>query len=126
MPLVLSAGGDSTVQCFNLASGSLVSSFPIESALSPYITVSAEPPTPVPAGRKKNKAANKGKGKGKAEEEAEPEPEANEDAAEGATADGEGAKIEKGLAVVKMLHVGSREEGGAIVQASGCVPRASR
>lgn len=129
-PLVLSAGGDATVQCFNLSTGKLESSFPIEDALSPYIVVGPELPTPVPAGKKKNKAAwkllkGKGKGKGKEESEsadgeaAEGTSELEETENDGTNASVTGAGLGTGLAVVKLIPVGSREEGGLLVLASG-------
>lgn len=89
------------------------------------MTVGPELPTPVPAGRKKNKAERKKmeKGKGKAETEGE--------AAVEAEAEVEEEKVEErdplawkdgfttGLAIIKLMVVGSREDGGVIVLASG-------
>lgn len=133
-PLLLSAGGDPSIQIFDLSSGAHLSSFPIEEALEPYVSVGPELPTPVPAGRKKNKAEKKkekGKGKeaavaGETEEgdstpaptEAEAEVEAEVEVEERdplAWKDG----FTTGLAVIKMVVVGSREEGGVLVLASG-------
>ncbi|ORY51213.1 hypothetical protein BCR35DRAFT_356084 [Leucosporidium creatinivorum] len=128
-PLLLSAGGDPSIQIFDLSSGAHLSSFPIEEALEPYVTVGPELPTPVPAGRKKNKAEKKkekGKGKEAAEEGGDSTPAATEGEAEVE------AEVEErdplgwkdgfttGLAIIKMVVVGSREEGGVLVLASGC------
>ena len=126
-PLLLSAGGDPTIQVFNLPAGKLQSSFPVEEALEPFVSVGPELPTPVPAGRKKNKAERKKleKGKAKAEDE-EVAIEADETPVEGengkmAERDPLGWKdgFTTGLAVVKMIVVGTREDGGIIVLASG-------
>lgn len=122
-PIVLSAGGDPSIQVFDLVAGSLLNSFPIEEALEPYVTVGPELPTPVPAGRKKNKADKKKSEKGKGKE--------GEGEGEAAEVEVEEKEVEErdplawkdgfttGLAVVKIVVVGSREDGGVLVLASG-------
>ncbi|GAA5832610.1 hypothetical protein JCM11251_001386 [Rhodosporidiobolus azoricus] len=130
-PYLLSAGADPTVQVFALPSASLVSQFPIEDLLMPYIAVSPQTPMPIPAGRRKDKKGGnaKGKGKGKAavagadgeaaeSKEGTEEPEEEEE--EEVDTRG-GRDLQKGLAVIKMVEVGTtRENGGVIVLAAGC------
>ncbi|BGP25625.1 tRNA guanine-N7-methyltransferase subunit TRM82 [Rhodotorula toruloides] len=126
---LLSAGADPSIQVFELPSAELVSRFPIEDIVSAYISVHPEAPTPVPAGRRKNKQGTK-KSKGKqfseggepaeqADTTATPEPETiAEERAEGLAV--HGAELAKGLAIVKMLEVGTtREDGGVIVLVAG-------
>jgi hypothetical protein len=147
-PLILSAGGDFTIQVFDLPTGALLNQFPIEELLVPLITVGPEMPPPVPAGKKKS---NRGKGKGKGKEEVvEGGDEDQVVEGEGEMVEGEGEMVEgegeaemvvgttdeatgdgsskirgwkdgitTGLAVIKMVAIGSREEGGVLVLASG-------
>ncbi|GAA5849033.1 hypothetical protein JCM8547_006417 [Rhodosporidiobolus lusitaniae] len=142
-PFLLSAGADSTIQVFALPSAHLVNQFPIEELLLPYIAVSPETPQLVPAGRKKDKFGTGGKGKGKAGAEAvqegengtegdstpAPEAEGEEKKEGGEEKDEEiiivdapvgGRQLTKGLAVIKMVEVGTtREDGGVVVLAAG-------
>ncbi|GAA5895873.1 Trm82p [Sporobolomyces salmoneus] len=116
--LLLSAGGDPTIQVFKLNLptnvGELVGQYEISSLLLPHVKVAPVLPDPVPAGRKKDK---KGKnkstaGEGEAEAEGEGEVEVEEE---------EKKELKTGLAVIKMLQVGTaREQGGVIVLAAGC------
>lgn len=144
-PIVLSAGGDSTIQVFDLLTGTLLNKFEISSHLEKYCVVGAERPTAVPSGRRKDKAGTKKKGKGKAaaavaeveevveEVEAVTEEEKVEaieeaEAIEEEQAIEEAQKTDKylwrdgvstGVAVVKLMVVGSREDGGVFVVSSG-------
>ncbi|GAA6036798.1 hypothetical protein JCM8097_003484 [Rhodosporidiobolus ruineniae] len=135
-PFLLSGGADPSLQLFSLPSASLAAQFPIEELLMPYIAVAPETPVPVAPGRKKDKTVPGGKkGKGKARQAAS---EGVEGVTEGETAAGEtpqleepaeeeeevdprgGRELTKGLAVIKMLEVGTtREDGGVIVLAAG-------
>ncbi|BGO92487.1 tRNA (guanine-N(7)-)-methyltransferase non-catalytic subunit trm82 [Rhodotorula toruloides] len=128
-PYLLCAGADPSIQVFELPSAELVSRFPIEEIISAYISVHPEAPTPVPAGRRKNKqGTKKGKGKevsneGEAAERddatATPDPDAAAEEGGGGSA-AHGAELAKGLAVVKMVEVGTtREDGGIIVLVAG-------
>ncbi|GAA5890135.1 hypothetical protein JCM6882_009238 [Rhodosporidiobolus microsporus] len=145
-PYLLSAGADPTLQVFALPSASLVAQFPIEELLFPYVAVSPQTPMPVPAGRRKDKKGvnekkkKQAKGKGKAEAEAEVEaeegkeatPAAEEEPAEAVAVEEVeeeeeeveetrgGKDLTKGLAVIKMVEVGTtRENGGVVVLAAG-------
>ncbi|GAA5984593.1 hypothetical protein JCM11641_006561 [Rhodosporidiobolus odoratus] len=127
---LLSGGADPTLQLFSLPSLALVGQFPIETLLMPHIAVGPESPTPVPAGRKKDKKGGlqkkgngkvtegEGEGEGeKAEAEAEVEVEVEEEPEEPARG---GRELKKGLAVIKMIEVGTtRENGGVVVLAAG-------
>ncbi|SCV74994.1 BQ2448_8023 [Microbotryum intermedium] len=73
-PLIVSGGGDATLQVWNLATGKLLNRFGIQDSLEKYIVVGPELPTPVPAGRRKDKSQGVGrkrKGKGKQDEQEE-------------------------------------------------------
>ncbi|GAA5935205.1 hypothetical protein JCM1841_006444 [Sporobolomyces salmonicolor] len=120
---LLSAGGDPTLQLFSLSLppssagnvGSLISQFNVEDLLTPYLAVGPETPQPVGPGRRKRG----GKGKGKKEEGAEDE-EGEGEKEEEAEAYKGGEEMKKGLAVIKMVEVGTtREQGGVVVLASG-------
>ncbi|GAA6015557.1 hypothetical protein JCM11491_007155 [Sporobolomyces phaffii] len=138
-PLLLSAGGDATVQVFALelpdSVGHLVAQYEVASVLLPHVAVAPELPEPVPAGRKKDK---KGKHKSN-DDDAEDEDDGEAEDADGAAAaEGGGAQavvaaaaaeqdndtkglLKSGLAVIKMVQVGTeREHGGVIVLAAGC------
>ncbi|GAA5893511.1 hypothetical protein JCM5296_007476 [Sporobolomyces johnsonii] len=120
---LLSAGGDPTLQLFSLSLppssagnvGSLISQFNVEDLLTPYLAVGPETPQPVAPGKRKRG----GKGKGKKEEGAEGEDGEGEKEEEEEAYKG-GEQLKKGLAVIKMVEVGTtREQGGVVVLASG-------
>ncbi|GAA5982413.1 hypothetical protein JCM5350_000401 [Sporobolomyces pararoseus] len=135
--LLLSAGGDSTIQIFKLdlpASktnddgtnpvGKLIGQYEIESLLLEHVKVAPVLPDPVPAGRKKDK---KGKNKSTTtttkEEEGEEEVEAATAAAAAVVVveEEEKKELKTGLAVIKMLQIGtpSTQGGGILVLAAG-------
>ncbi|GAA6010797.1 hypothetical protein JCM10207_005847 [Rhodosporidiobolus poonsookiae] len=132
-PFLLSAGADPTLQVFALPTAELVAQFDVDELLRPYIAVGPESPAPVPAGRRKDKKGKgrKGKGKGKqgegeGEGEGEEKGEEEEMQVEEVEVEEEeqessgGKELTKGLAVVKMVEVGStRENGGVVVLAAG-------
>ncbi|GAA5948960.1 hypothetical protein JCM3765_003968 [Sporobolomyces pararoseus] len=126
--LLLSAGGDSTIQIFKLnlkdgnGSGSnpvgeLIGQYEIESLLLDHIKVAPVLPDPVPAGRKKDK---KGKNKSNTTKEQEDEAETAV-VQQAAEEEGEEKKeLKTGLAVIKMLQIGTqRDQGGILVLAAG-------
>ncbi|GAA5926701.1 Trm82p [Sporobolomyces koalae] len=128
-PLLLSAGGDPTIQAYSLTLpsttpapastsntaspvGDLVGQFNIEDLLLEHVVVAPVLPDPMPAGRKKDK---KGKKKLEGGEDAGAE---GEDAA--SVEPQEKKELKTGLAVIKMVEVGAtREEGGIVVLAAG-------
>ena len=138
-PLILSAGGDTTLQTFDLSTGALFSRFPIEELLLPYVVVAPYRPPPIMGKKRPAKKAKKVKEDEEkmevfeAVEEGEEEDELVEEVlveeAQGEEEGGEGkghwkGKIAKGLAVIKIVQVGERESGGVVVLATGCVPLA--
>lgn len=137
---LLSAGGDSTIQVFRLPEAELIKQFPISDLVMPYITVCAQRPIPIPAGRRKDKRGErKGKEPAAAPSEGEEDGAAAAAAATTATADtavpssGDGAAaaaaaapgrrfsdLPKAMAVTKMLEIGTtRENGGVVVLVAG-------
>lgn len=132
-PMLLSAGGDPTIQVHSLTLpstpptsstptaspvGDLITQFPIESLLLEHVVVAPVLPDPVPAGRKKDK---KGKGKSTNPSTAEgtPEVEVQEEVIQEEVEE-EKKELKLGLAVIKMVEVGaSREQGGIVVLAAG-------
>ena len=113
---------------FELPSAKLVARFPVHDLVFPYLAVGPEAPTPIPSGRKKSKLGPKGKGKLAADasaattetEEGTPaaEDDEQEQGAEGGAS--AGRELTKGLAVVKLVSVGtSRADGGVVVLAAG-------
>lgn len=142
IPLIVTAGGDTTIQTFNLITGQLISSTDIES-LFPFVIVAPIPPPAISIGRKVNARARKaalGKGKGKATEADDTSmTEATE--TEGVDEEGESAVVKgpytqkppgaglsiwmdgktMGLAILKMVQMGSRAEGGLVISAAGLV-----
>lgn len=133
-PMLLSAGGDPTIQVYSLTLpstaptsstptsspvGDLVTQFPIESLLLEHIVVAPVLPDPVPAGRKKDKKG-KGKSSGPSTAEGTPEVEVVEKEEGGEEVEEEKKELKLGLAVIKMVEVGAtREEGGIVVLAAG-------
>ncbi|GAA5877643.1 hypothetical protein JCM3774_005369 [Rhodotorula dairenensis] len=125
---LLSAGGDSTIQVFRLPGAELIKQFPIADLVMPYITVCAQRPVPIPAGRRKDKRGER-KAKETAGEAAPPPSEGEED--DGAAAAGDEATVDnaagrrfndlpKAMAVTKMLEIGTtRENGGVVVLVAG-------
>ncbi|SCZ87756.1 BZ3500_MvSof-1268-A1-R1_Chr2-3g05224 [Microbotryum saponariae] len=138
-PLIISGGGDSTLQVWNLASGKLLNRFGIQDSLEKYIVVGPELPTPVPAGRRKDKAQGGGrKKKGKQVEQDEGQVEAEEDVLvvnedeqievaeeteQTEAAQTGGVQLPTGLGVTHLEFVGGhshRAGPGVIVAAAGC------
>lgn len=153
IPLILSAGGDSALQTFNLTTGEKISSSLVDS-LFPFIVVAPEAPPIIPIGKKmsgrgnKPNSTTKGRGKGKKVEEEvvidveeesvvegvegdliEVDQEGNDLVVEEKSKD-EGLFVKrgmsswmdgktKGLAVSKIVTLGSRESGGVLVLACG-------
>ncbi|GAA5839311.1 hypothetical protein JCM9279_005901 [Rhodotorula babjevae] len=126
-PYLVSGGADSTLQVFELPSAKLVKRFPVHDLVFPYLAVGPEAPTPIPSGRKKSKLGPKGKGKladasaaTTETEEGTPAAEDVEQEQDGEAAAGAGRELTKGLAVVKLVSVGtSRADGGVVVLAAG-------
>lgn len=129
-PLLLSAGGDSTIQIFELnlpaengkgdrPVGRLIGQYEVEKVLLDKVSVAPVLPDPVPAGRKKDK-----KGKSRSNQttgEGDQEMGGHDEEGEGGENDKK--ELKTGLAVIKMVQVGTeRERGGVIVLAAGQVP----
>ncbi|GAA6017727.1 hypothetical protein JCM8202_000396 [Rhodotorula sphaerocarpa] len=123
-PLLLAAGGDPTIQVYSLPSADLVTRFAVDTLLLPYVTVSAQRPIPIPAGRRKDKRGER-KVQGKDSEGTDPAESEVLEIAEAPNAEGpqerQYSNLPKGLAITKLVEVGTtRENGGVLVLASGC------
>ena len=128
--LLLSAGGDATLQTFDFNSGALLSQVSVEAELYPFIIVASIRPgvSLINQGKKQDRKARKQalqKGKAKA---VEGEVEAVSELGEEEVAAGEGipttiydsdAPLPLGLAVTKIIRVGEGVEGGFVILASG-------
>ncbi|KAL8280131.1 hypothetical protein RQP46_007461 [Phenoliferia psychrophenolica] len=140
-PLILSAGGDSTLQLFSLLTGATLSRFPVEAALLPHVVVAPVAPFAVTKGQKirtkRAKETKKGTQEVKEAAAVEVAPEkveesGQEDAAaqedeevEGGDAGGPRSRkgphawkdgVTTGLAVIKLVEVPNR---GVVVLAAG-------
>lgn len=147
-PILFSAGGDPSIQTFDLSAGTLLSSYPIEELLLPHVMVAPSAPEKV-LGRKDRKeleAKGKGKGKEKAkgkvvESEMEVDSEVLEGEEEEEEVEGEGEGEESvrevltegphawkdgvttAMAVYKLALIGDRDSpsAGLIVATSGFI-----
>ncbi|KAK4048879.1 tRNA (guanine-N(7)-)-methyltransferase non-catalytic subunit trm82 [Microbotryomycetes sp. JL221] len=121
-PLILAAGGDTTLKVFGLDDGTLLKEFDVDKYLRPYIAV--KPPRPV---KKKNNFGNKSKGKAKAQNGHEHDEDAAEDEHDNEDDDAESDAAQKDdrvLAITKIVPFGKRDsskaKSGVLVTAAGC------